>query len=370
MKTKQTHLNKTQTINLGSFYTPDFIVDLAYKMLNNNINLEKNFVLLDSSCGYGNFLKSKINFRRKIGIDIDQKAINYAMMNYKNDENPPIFLHKNSLFDINRANFGIKDEENLIIIGNPPYNDKSSIIQNKLKKEYFKIDEDIKARDLGFSFLLSFNKLKADFVCILHPLSYLIKENNFKILRAFFKNYKLLDSLVISSEIFCPNSMSYFPIIIALYKKDNYGIDYNYIKNYQFKTIENKIFCLNDFVFINQFVTKYPNKKQVLNNQKIAMFYTLRDINALRRSKTFIEKDCDNAIYITAEKYSLYCYIDVFKQILPKLPYYFGNLDVMIDYNNFKNLEDKFVIASKTKQLNPDIMDYFNNLLGKHYANS
>ena len=56
----QNHLNKSQTINLGSFYTPDYIVEIVYKMLlnylvkKNKLNLN-DFVLLDSSCGYGNF---------------------------------------------------------------------------------------------------------------------------------------------------------------------------------------------------------------------------------------------------------------------------------------------------------------------------
>lgn len=49
----QNHLNKSQTINLGSFYTPDYIVEIVYKMLlnylvKNKLNLN-DFVLLDLS---------------------------------------------------------------------------------------------------------------------------------------------------------------------------------------------------------------------------------------------------------------------------------------------------------------------------------
>src|SRR3989344_5858437 len=105
MDRNQKHLNYTETINLGSYYTPEIIVDLAYSILQKNI-------------------------------------------------------------------------KNIIAIGNPPYNDTTSIIRNSIKDTSIqdKIDADIKTRDLGMSFLLSYDKLKADYVCVLHPLSYLIKK--------------------------------------------------------------------------------------------------------------------------------------------------------------------------------------------------
>ena len=376
----QTHLDRVQALNLGSFYTPDFVVKIVYEMLLNalsNVDL-KAYTLLDSSCGYGNFLQMPLNlqnsknadFAQKIGIDIDEKALQKAGQNFAGAKNPPLFLHKNSLLNVNRANFGIKESAKLVIIGNPPYNDKTSIVQNKLKNKDYNVDKALKCRDLGASFLLSFNALKAEFICVLHPLSYLIKESNFKALRTFFANYTLLNSRIISSEIFCPNSLGFFPIIIALYKRDEKGIEYDFVKNYSFQTMDNKAFCLNDYEFISTFIDKYPNKKRVSNAQKIAMFYTLRDINALRRSKTFIEKDCANAVYVVPEKYSLYCYVDVFKRILKNVPYYFGNCDVMIDYAGFKRLEKDFVKASNSKHLSPQIAHYFENLLGGHYENN
>lgn len=161
--------------------------------------------------------------------------------------------------------------------------------------------------------------------------------------------------------------MGFFPIIIALYERNEQGINYDFIKNYKFKTIDNKIFCLNDFDFIAKYIDKYPNKNRV--SDKVAMFYTMRDINALRRSKTFIEKDCANAVYIQKSKYSLYCYVDVFKQNIATVPYYFGNCDIMIDYKKFKKLETDFIKASESKKLNSKILCYFENLLGEHYAN-
>lgn len=82
------------------------------------------------------------------------------------------------------------------------------------------MDTDVQTRDLGMSFLLSYNKLNADCVCVLHPLSYLIKRSNFKLLSNFSKNYKLIDGVIISSGAFSDNSKSIqFPILIGLYRK-------------------------------------------------------------------------------------------------------------------------------------------------------
>ena len=64
----QFHLNREKTIDLGSFYTPDFVVELAYDMLIKFVDI-RDCVLLDSSCGYGNFLRID-GSNQKIGVDI------------------------------------------------------------------------------------------------------------------------------------------------------------------------------------------------------------------------------------------------------------------------------------------------------------
>jgi hypothetical protein len=72
----------------------------------------------------------------------------------------------------------------------------------------------VQTRDLGMSFLLSYNELKARFVCVLHPLSYLIKEANFKLLKKFSANYQLKQAKIISSNVFKDTSKSMaFPFI-------------------------------------------------------------------------------------------------------------------------------------------------------------
>ena len=374
--TKPTHLSTQEKINLGSFYTADFLVNAVYIMLKKYVD-SKDYVLLDSSCGSGNFLQlqaiiksgfAKDSFSKIIGTDIDKTALHIAKRTL---DSKVILLHKNALHNITREHFSIAQTDRLIIIGNPPYNDRTSIVQNHLKnKESIQIDSALQHRDIGISFLRSYERLKADFICVLHPLSYLIKRANFTALKDFTKAYKLVDSTIISSQFFCKDSKGYFPIIIALYKRDNKGMDYEYICNFKFKTINEKEFSLKGFDYIGNYIDKYPNKKRVVGSKIKAMFYTMRDINALRRSKTFINKENSNTIFVTQEKYSLYCYVDVFKSFLSHIPYYFGNCDVMIDFQQFKALESHFIMASESKILSPEILQYFKNLLGVHYENT
>ncbi|WP_334084915.1 hypothetical protein [Helicobacter typhlonius] len=49
-----THLSTKERINLGSFCTNEFLVQYAYNMLKQYVDF-KEYVLLDSSCGSGNF---------------------------------------------------------------------------------------------------------------------------------------------------------------------------------------------------------------------------------------------------------------------------------------------------------------------------
>jgi hypothetical protein len=375
----QQHLSRKDTINLGSFYTPENIVDLTYSLLRNNVEDFAEFSVLDSSCGYGSFLSNERIINRKIGADVDAKALEKAK------ENSPdaVFVRRNSLKDISRDKFMLKKNEKLVIVGNPPYNDITSMARNKIKDVSisFAIDRDVKTRDLGMSFLLSYDKLSADFVCVLHPLSYLIKKTNFSLLKKFTGNYKLVDALIISSREFRETSKAAaFPILIGLYKRDLRGMDYKFIENYRFKIKDGGDFCLNDFDTIANYVQKYLNKRRLNEiNDAAAKFWTLRDINALKRNRTFVDSDTYNTVYVSREKLPYYCYIDVFKRYIDRLPFYFGNCDVIIDNEKFKPIKECFV--SESVRTNPvlknrlafaDIPDakvkienYFRELLGE-----
>ncbi len=357
MKDNQKHLNHIDTINLGSYYTPEVIVDLVYSILQKNVHNLYDFTILDSSCGYGSFLTKKNIVKRLIGADIDEGAISEA----RKRAGKVSFVCQNSLKNVDRKNLAIEKDEKLIIIGNPPYNDTTSIIRNAIKDISLqdKIDSDIKTRDLGMSFLLSYNKIYADYVCVLHPLSYLIKKANFALLSSFTNNYQLVDGVIISSHEFSDTSRGMaFPILIALYRKANGGMSYDYILNYQFQVKDDGLFCLKDFDTIVNYVQKYPNKKFLNKNDKpVAKFWTLRDINALKRNRTFIDEDTYNTVYVLMEKLPYYCYIDVFKQYTHRMPYFIGNCDVIIDNEKFSEIKECFV--SQSVHTNPVLKNKF-----------
>lgn len=345
----QQHLNKIDTINLGSYYTPRFIVDIAYQILESKIENLNNFLFFDSSCGYGDFFVKKYKY---LGADIDEVAL-------KKVDQSITTINTNSLLNVSRAKFNIDENQNLIIIGNPPYNDKTSIVNNSIKKEVFKMDSKLVHRDLGISFLRSFAVLKAKYVCVLHPLSYLIKQANFNALFDFKSNYRLLDCLVISSAFFT-NSKTFFPIAIALYEKNNKGMDFNFIKNYEFKTYEGQTFVLNKFDFIGNYITKYPNPKD--SRKEVAYFHTMRDINALKRNATFMPNYNSNTIRVFSENLKYYYYVHHFKKFAKDLPYYFGNLDVFINHKEFIKIEKDFLSLDD----NSSIKNYFNRLFKEY----
>ncbi|WP_033787398.1 hypothetical protein [Helicobacter pylori] len=325
-------------MNLGAYYTPSYLVDCAYRLLKKHANIE-NYTLLDSACGNKEFLKLK--HPRKIGADIDPNC-NALMIN--------------ALVNPKRENYGISQDEPLIIVGNPPYNDRTSFVKQDIKNKdfIFEIDNDLKSRDLGISFLKSFVALKPAFICVLHPLSYLIKEANFKQLKLFKDHYRLLDALVVSSKYFTKSNE--FPIVIALYEQGR--MDYGYIRRFIFQTDCGTTLCLNDFDYIANYVDKYPNAKKV--SACVGYFFPMRDINALKRNKTFLNAPSANAVHISQDKLIYYQYIHYFKEIAPKIPYYFGNLDIIIDHFAFLEMKDAFLKDKRAR------LEYFKKLFQGH----
>ena len=402
----QAHLAYESRVNLGSYYTPPEIVDTAWEMIAPYVNSQT--TVIDNACGYGDFLRS-CGQAITIGCDIDETAIEVAQKH--NDEVQ--FFQTNALCNVSRSKFGIPQQSDVIIVGNPPYNDKTSLIRHNIKNIDFDIDEDLANRDLGISFLRSYNKLEADLICVLHPLSYLIKPTNFKHLKEFTTNYRLIDGLLISSGEF-PESAKHtaFPIVLALYQRDTQGMVYNFIHSFRFRIAskENKKraapikpqrgamsiedFCLGDFDYIGNYIDKYPKKKDrptyvegdAQNFEKDAplFFWTMRDINALKRNRTFVESYSANTIILDKRKLDYYAYIDVFKRNLHRLPFYFGNCDVLIDDNLFKQYKSAFIsdtvrhhpFLKKHFQIDPikkqqaasGLDMYFKLLLGEHHV--
>ncbi len=347
----QAHLAYESRVNLGSYYTPPEIVGTAWEMI--APYLRSQMTVIDSACGYGDFLKDR-GQAITIGCDIDETAIEVAQ---KHNDGVR-FFQTNALCDVSRAKFGIPEESYLIVVGNPPYNDKTSLIRQSIKRVDFEIDDDLACRDLGISFLRSYDKLGADLVCVLHPLSYLIKSTNFRLLKEFTANYRLIDGLLISSWEF-PESAKHtpFPIVLALYERDTQGMTYDFIRSFRFRIDGKNGFCLSDFDYIAGYVDKYPKKKNRPTYHDSLFFWTMRDINALKRNRTFVENYSTNTIVIDKQKLDYYAYIDVFKRNLHRLPFYFGNCDVLIDDDLFKQYKSAFI--SDTVRHHPFLKKHF-----------
>ena len=407
----QAHLAYESRVNLGSYYTPPEIVRTAWEMI--APYLRSQTTVIDSACGYGDFLRH-CEQAITIGCDIDETAIDVA----KNNNDEVRFFHTNALHNVSRAKFGIPQRSHLIVVGNPPYNDKTSLIRQSIKSVNFDVDDDLACRDLGISFLRSYNKLRADLVCVLHPLSYLIKPTNFKLLKEFTANYRLKDGLLISSWEF-PESAKHtpFPIVLALYERDTQGMTYSFIRSFRFRPAckDNKKraapikpqrgamsigdFCLGDFDYITGYVDKYPKKRPTSDYSLFSsatedtyhpekddplFFWTLRDINALKRNRTFVENYSANTIVIDKRKLDYYVYVDVFKRNLHRLPFYFGNCDVLIDDELFKQYKSVFIsdtvnhhpFLKKHFQIKPlerqrvesELDMYFKLLFGEHHV--
>ena len=375
----QEHLEYKDRVNLGSYYTPPKIVELAWELIESYIDSQT--TIIDSACGYGDFLKNS-GQSLTIGCDIDEAAIDIARKNTDKVR----FFRTNSLHNVSRKKFGIPQQSTkLIVVGNPPYNDKTSLIRQKIKRVDFDVDRDIASRDLGISFLRSYNKLEADLVCILHPLSYLIKPTNFRLLKEFTANYKLVDGLLISSWEF-PESAKHtpFPIVLAFYRRDTMGMEYSFISSFPFRIEDGLRFCLSDFDYITNYISKYPSKKHEPIPDDSLFFWTMRDINALKRNRTFVKNYSNNTIVLDKRKLDYYAYVDVFKRNLYRLPFYFGNCDVPIDDKLFKQskhsfisdtirhhpfLEKHFQIEPIEKELVDSKLDiYFKSLLGNYHV--
>ena len=337
------HLGVVGRVNLGSFYTPAKYVRLVSEWLLSH-GIGKGWTIADLSCGYGAFFEladvDGLHECRYIGNDIDHEAVERARKLFPNVQ----WFEHNALADVARSKFDIRVEEKLVVVGNPPYNDVTSQINKKIKTNILPIDPDMKTRDLGMSSLLAYNKLAAEYVIVLHPLSYLIKKSNFTATKDFFSNYKLLEHIVFSSQEFAGTSKTAgFPVIVAMYKREvGMGLSYEDIKNTWFHTVDGISFSLSGFDYVTDEIDKYPGKKRYSPE---ILFYTMRDINALRRSRTFIQERIANAIDVNPEKLAYYCYIDCFKRYAD-VPYYLGNFNVPFVRSEFASVSNEVMMVS------------------------
>jgi len=333
--------------SLGKYYTPEHLVGLVHELVKPYVSQDS--YVLDLAAGSGAFL-GPFKGKRIIAADIDRiavlilKALGFESARYDN-----------SLVNICRAKYALKESDHIIVVGNPPYNDVTS--RNKKYGRFAKqrirveMDKDILTNDLGISFLRAFNKLKADVICVLHPLSYLIKKTNFgNKLGEFRRNYVLKRAVVFPSREFADTQQTPFPVVAALYQRDMIGMDYDYIRNFEFEILHDKrSFVLARIETIDGYIRKYPPVKRDKNKKSDIGLYmhNIRDINSLITIGYLTEKeDFDRHITINYCDLYKYAYLNCMRRYLEK-DFKFGNLSPIVDRRELERdefLRDAFVI--------------------------
>lgn len=359
---KNVHLTKEQTIKQGSFFTPEHLVQTVFDLAKDKIKSDD--VIVDFGAGYGSFEKEFLNLSNSIvATDIDQGALNELNRNFSSVQT----ICENSLLNVNRQKY-CDSTRNIVAIGNPPYNDVTSAYQ-KGKKGNVSCDDSVRARDLGISFLKMYDKIEARVVCVLHPLAYLIKKANFNSLGEFKKNYCLKNAFVFSSALFenIRKGSAEFPVVAACYERDPNGMDFDFIQKFNFKILDsNEKFCLSDFQTIDGKIQKYPDKESGVYEG--LQFYTLRDINALKRNATFLDGKCSNGIKVTVENLYQYAWLEWFKENFnpQKNAWLYGNLSPFYD-SSIEGKEKRRDLVRFVWNKKPIIQKYFSRASLEQY---
>lgn len=342
---------KKEIIN-GVVYTPIRLVEIAINWLKDLIL--PNDVILDLGSGKGAFcLKFAENFKNNkvIGIELDDVKID-------NEPLPNLTIYNNTnAFDFNYY------VNNYIIIGNPPYRDATALYQKSNLKQvvptkYFN-------NDLGIAFFNLYAQIKPKYVCVIFPFSFLIKESKFKQLKNFTKTYSLLKGIIFSSHEFTALKKQPFACCLALFAYDENGMNFNNIRNFKFDILNsNKQYCLKDIHTIAEInLAKYPNKDK---RDTDLFFYTLRDMNALKRNKTFYNKNIDNVLSVKQNDLYKYAWIDYLKNHYP-FNYLTSNNEILWS-NDIVEVKDDLI--AYVCQNNKVVYDYYKNDLNmqKYYC--
>ncbi len=355
------HLPKKERIQLGSYYTPEELVHKVHTFIQPYLdNKKRKVIIFDSGGGCGAFLFGIKRYDYRIA-DCDLDACNFLKQHFDQHK----IFHTNTLKDVSRDKYSISSSAFLIMTGNPPYNDTTSEFKNGEKGQNI-CDEDLYDRDLGVSFLKSYHKLNANVVCVLHPLSYLIKETNFKRLRDFKDNYKLIKGEIFSSALFHGTGTVKFPILVALYEKNPLGMTFEYIRHFQFDILNNdKKFILSEYKTTDCYINKYPPRKNDIKDSPIGLYYyTFRDFNSLKKNASFITKKHPNGIVVTLENFYKYAYLYSLKSLFnPENPWLYGNLSPLVCMEAVE--QNKELYVSYTIKTNKVLKKMRNSIIRK-----
>ncbi len=338
---KAEHLSKDKQVRLGGYYTPEKLVGMVYNFIQPYlINRNNKIIIFDSAGGCGAFLISINGYDYRIA-DYDAKACEFLKTRFDRNK----IFRTNSLIDVKRDKYAIPSDAFLVMVGNPPYNDTTSEFRSGEKGRNL-CDNDLRDRDLGISFLRSYDKLNADIVCVLHPLSYLIKEANFKRLRDFKEKYRLVRAEIFSSALFSGTGYGKFPVLVALYERNAKGMTYDYVRKFRFNIMDsNRFFVLADYKTTDGYINKYPPRKDDIKRSPIGIYYyTFRDLNSLKKNTSFMAKQHYNGIVVTVENFYKYSYLYSLKSLFnPKDLWLYGNLSPLVDVQELEREKELYV---------------------------
>lgn len=114
----------TKQVEFGDYQTPQYFSDLVCDFLLNKKSINPDIVV-EPTCGLGNFLESSFIFNAKRYIGIEQNVDYYkkCLTRFMNNEN--VSIYNASIFD-----FPLKDKtgtHNVLLIGNPPWVTNSTL---------------------------------------------------------------------------------------------------------------------------------------------------------------------------------------------------------------------------------------------------
>jgi len=370
-------LDDRKKSNLGKYFTPAHLVETVHSLV--RPYLKHDSIVLDPAAGCGAFLEP-FSDHKVIGADIDPSLVHLlSALGFKG------MRCDNSLLNVSRRKYGLSSSDHLAVVGNPPYNDVTSRNKKFGKKAKDKIeihtDPDLACRDYGLSFLRALNKLKADVIGMLHPLSFLIKESNFRRLtagpeeaslfsedRPFAENYTLKKGIIFSSAEFSDTSRTPFPILAALYLRSDTGMTYEDVRRFSFDILnEDTKFCLETIETIDDggFIRKYPPAGPDKNKRSdMGLYmYNFRDINSLLSGANLTEKeDFEAHVTIHENTFYQYAYLNSFKRYFEK-DFRFGNLSPIVERRALESdeaLRDAFVIDTILSNQRFAVFDFKN----------
>ncbi len=199
--------------SLGKYYSPTGGIRLTRELLH-GILLPSDLIL-DLCVGCGAFA-FEFNGNDFYGHDIDPIAIQILRK-----IGFPNMAQQNSLACAGGAALNLPDGKRVLIVGNPPCNDRTSKNRRGTKVQTsFAFDKRIEDRDLGIAFMRTYFLIQPRAVAVLHPFSYILKRSLYQKLLGKDKQhfgYRLQDCVVFSSRAFATHGANAFPYVAALW---------------------------------------------------------------------------------------------------------------------------------------------------------